>query len=73
MLCGDCKYWVHTGDRTKASDGWYYTSRLGKCTNPVVKDLVFAVPVNVEVVILQHQNEFDESFGCKFYEERNPG
>jgi hypothetical protein len=69
MLCGNCKYWIHTGDRVKAFDDCHYTSRLGKCSNPVVKDLVFAVPKEkAEVVILQHSNEFDESFGCIYHE-----
>ncbi|HEY9701364.1 MAG TPA: hypothetical protein V6C58_02905, partial [Allocoleopsis sp.] len=72
MNCGTCKYWVHTGDRVSAGDDWHYTSRLGKCLNPIVQDLVFPT-IAVEILILKHQNEFDESFGCIFQEPNTDG
>lgn len=69
-MCNNCKYWKHTGDRVKSIGDAHYTSRLGTCSNPVVRDLVFAVP-DLNFVILTHKTEFDESFGCIFEESDN--
>ena len=65
--CRNCVFWVMAAERTKSLvDGVHYKSKLGFCSNPVVRDLVFNFTKGEEnILFLNHKNiEFDESFGC---------
>lgn len=65
MNCGTCIYWVYKTQRTGyISEGGHISSRLGKCSNPITKDLVFVVP-DTTFSTLNQNILFDESFRCE--------
>lgn len=70
-MCSNCKYWQHVKDRYHSvGGGVHIKSRLGECTNPIVKDLTFLCDTAATISILTHSILFDESFAC-VYEESN--
>lgn len=66
-MCGNCVYWLAMAERVKPIiDGVHATSRIGICTNPIVRDSVFSTQLSGEIVLLDNNVEFDEQFSCAF-------
>lgn len=64
MPCSNCIYWTFKTNKVGyVSEGVHVESRLGKCSNEQVKNMVYFVP-DVTFSTLTHNLLFDESFHC---------